>query len=322
MAVDSQTHPVKPAGRSGNRVVPLLLALSLTLLGTIPAVGAPSGLPGEQDYYSADGRFVFGVTPRSDRAEVCRGELFTLTEGGRLRLVWRHPLVNRYAPGEVLVANDGTVVTLDNWESVGNGAMVVVVYGPDGVKRFNYELEQLLSEQEIHDTVFAGSSSRWWRRDNQAGRIDQAGRRLIIASTAGVRAVSLATGAIARLEEGAGAPSPSLKSRPERKEEILDSAWKYEVVGRLECAAECNSRDNWYIHIRPGRRYPQRLRLTVPDIGVAQKARQKNVKAIIHVDQSGNTGAVHAYAESLGLQKSLSLKDLFETPLRPLGKRQ
>ena len=315
-----RAHPVEPVGRSGIVGMPLMLVLWCMLLTAVPALGASPDIPVERDYYSADGRFVFGVTPRSDRAESCRGELFVLTDG-RLRLVWRHPLMNRYGPGEVLVANDGTVVTLDNWESVGIGDTVVVIYGPDGTKRFNLELEQLLSTREIRDAVYSGSSSRWWRRTDHTGRIDQAGRRFVIATSSGVRSISLETGDIVRLAEGDIDPEQTPVSRVDRQEERLDSALRYEVVGRLECPAECDDRDNWFIHLRPGRRYPQRLRLTVPDPRVAQKSRGRNVKAVVHVEQSGDVGAVHAYAESLGPQKSLSLKDLLEKPLRPLGKR-
>lgn len=299
----------------------LTLILFLLLVSSVQPAGAEStALPGEQDYYSADGRLVFGVTPRSDRADSCQGELFALDKG-RLKLLWRHPLANRFAPGEVMVGNDGTVLTLDNRDSVGTGDTVVVVYGPDGTKRFNFELEQLMSEQEIHDTVYVTSSSRWWRRDNQTARIDEAGRRIIIATTAGVRAISLNNGAIQRLDEATVDLGRYSRSPGNPKEETVDSAWSYEVAGRLECMAECDGSDNWFIYLRPGGKFPQRLRLTVPDARAAQKAREKNVKAVVRMDKSGAISSVRAYAESLTPRKSLSLQDLFGTPLRPLEKR-
>ena len=43
-------------------------------------------------------------------------------------------LVNPVAPIHVAVANDGTVITLDNWHNVGFGD-VVVIYAPDGKLR-------------------------------------------------------------------------------------------------------------------------------------------------------------------------------------------
>jgi hypothetical protein len=300
--------------------VTTLTVLLLLVSSVLPVRAVSTPLPGEQDYYSADGRLVFGVTPRSDRADFCQGELFALDKG-RLKLLWRHPLANRIAPGEVVVNNDGTVLTLDNWDSVGTGNTVVVVYGPDGTKRFNFELEQLLSEQEIHDAVYATSSSRWWRRDNQTAHIDEAGRRVIIATTAGVRAISLSNGAIQRLEEGAVDLDRYSRSPGNPKEEAIDSTWKYEVAGRLECMAECDGSGNWFIHLRPGSKFPQRLRLTVQDARAAQKARGKNVKAVVRMEKSGAVSAVRAYAESLTPRKSLSLQDLFGTPLRQLEKQ-
>lgn len=312
------THPVEPGRRSVYGVTSLALAFLLTLLSAVPVLGAHPGLPVEQDFYSANGRLVFGITPGSDRAEFCRGELYAL-DNGRLKLVWRHSLANRYAPGTVVVGNGGTVLTIDNWEHVGTGNTVVVVYGPDGTRRFNLELEQLLSEQEIRDTVYATASSRWWRRDNHKAIIDEASKRILIATTAGVRAVSLANGAVQRLEEGAVDLDRYARPPANPRGEYVDSAVKYEVDGRLECMAACDDRDNWFIHIRPGSKFPQRLRLTVPDVRAAQKARGKNVRAVVRMEKSGAISAVRAHADSLNPGKSLSLQDLFATPLRPLG---
>lgn len=293
-----------------------ILFLFLFLAG-VPASGNSAEIPGEQDYYSADGRLVFSVMPKSERSDICTGELFALREG-RLRLAWRRPLLNRIRPGNVLVANDGTVVTLDNWESKGTGDTVVVIYAPDGSKRFALGLEQVLSEQEIRDTVPVTISSRWWRNVSQKARIDEAGRAAIIPTTAGWRAIRLDSGAIKAVEDAA----TDRGSHVDRKEETLDSGWRYEAVGRLECLAECDNRDNWFIHLRPGKKYPQRLRLTVPDVKAAKNARERNVRAIVHVDMDGGVSGVRAFADSLAVQRSVSMKELFETPLRKLEKRK
>lgn len=292
------------------------LFVLLALAGTTPATASPQGLPGERDYYSTNGRLVFSVTPNSVLTDACTGELYAL-HSGRLKLLWRHPLANRIAPENVLVANDGTIVTLDNWESIGTGDTVVVVYAPDGKKRFHFRLEQILSRQEL-DAVQTTTSSRWWRNAAQGEHIDESGRRVIIATMAGQRAISLGTGGVQSPGEGAGGLDSHPKPFIDRREDILDNNRKYAVVGRLECLTECGSRDNWFIHLRPGNKYPQRLRLTVPDIAAAKNVREKNVRAIVRVEKGGDVSAVRAYAESITLQKPATMKELYETPLQPL----
>lgn len=315
MGLPSQILPLS-GGVSFRRRYFLRVLFLLLFLGGSPVSGNSPGIPGEQDYYSADGRLVFGVMPKSERSDICAGELFALRDG-RLRLVWHSPLLNRFRPADVLVANDGTVVTLDNWESMGTGDTVVVVYAPDGSKRFGLGLEQILSEQEVRETVPATISSRWWRNVNQKARIDEAGGSAIIPTTAGWRAVSLQTGAVKEVEDA----GPDRGAHAGRKEETLDSGWRYEAVGRLECLADCDNRDNWFIHLRPGKRYPQRLRLTVQDVKAAKNARERNVRAIVHVDRSGGVSGVRAFADSLTVQRSVSMKELFETPLRKGDRR-
>jgi hypothetical protein len=71
------------------------------------------------------------------------------------------PLLNPVAPIHVAVANDGTVITLDNWHNVGFG-YVVVIYSPDGNMRKRYRLEDLYPPSEI-EKIKRSVSSRWWR---------------------------------------------------------------------------------------------------------------------------------------------------------------
>lgn len=70
-------------------------------------------------------------------------------------------LVNPVAPIHIAVANDGTVVTLDNWHNVGYGD-VVVIYAPNGELRKRYRLEDLYSKAAI-DKIQRSVSSIWWR---------------------------------------------------------------------------------------------------------------------------------------------------------------
>jgi hypothetical protein len=70
-------------------------------------------------------------------------------------------LLNPVAPLHVAVANDGTLITLDNWHNVGFG-YVVVIYSPDGNVRRRYRLDDLYSPTEI-EKIRRSVSSRWWR---------------------------------------------------------------------------------------------------------------------------------------------------------------
>lgn len=70
-------------------------------------------------------------------------------------------LVNPVAPINVVVANDGTLTTLDNWHNVGFGD-IVVIYAPDGKLRKKYRLEDLYPVAIIEE-IERSVSSIWWR---------------------------------------------------------------------------------------------------------------------------------------------------------------
>jgi hypothetical protein len=71
-------------------------------------------------------------------------------------------LLNPVAPLQIAVANDGTLVTLDNWHNVGYGE-VVVIYGPDGKVRRKYGLRDLYASSDVVDRIDRSVSSIWWR---------------------------------------------------------------------------------------------------------------------------------------------------------------
>lgn len=70
-------------------------------------------------------------------------------------------LVNPVAPIHIAVANDGTVITLDNWHNVGFGD-VVAIYAPNGKLRKKYRLEDFYSAAAI-EKIKRSVSSIWWR---------------------------------------------------------------------------------------------------------------------------------------------------------------
>lgn len=79
----------------------------------------------------------------------------------RYELYQTAQLVNPVAPLHVAVANDGAVVTLDNWHNAGMGD-VVAIYAPAGTLRKRYRLEDLYSSAAIAK-IDRSVSSIWWR---------------------------------------------------------------------------------------------------------------------------------------------------------------
>jgi hypothetical protein len=80
---------------------------------------------------------------------------------GQWRTVWRKPLENDVAPVNVVVADDGHVVTFDNWHSTGYGPHVVVIYDPSGNRVRALSLLDFLPEHYIEVLPHSVSSIRW-----------------------------------------------------------------------------------------------------------------------------------------------------------------
>ncbi|MCC3155816.1 hypothetical protein LJ737_01110 [Hymenobacter sp. 15J16-1T3B] len=143
-------------------------------------------LPTTYDYYSADSSYFVRIVPllvpdkyyrwqaaklkRKNRFSAadtvivpCHAMLYQRTPTGP-RLIWKESLINRIAPVEALVSNDGRyVVTFDNWSSMGYGVDVMVVYNNQGHLLKRYNLEQL-SPFPINQYM-RSISSMWWRCD-------------------------------------------------------------------------------------------------------------------------------------------------------------
>ncbi|SBV37329.1 exported hypothetical protein [uncultured Stenotrophomonas sp.] len=105
----------------------------------------------------------------------------------------RFQLRNRLAPVEMLLTEQGELVTLDEWTQVGHGT-VLVVYAADGAPRLQLDLEQLLGEQAAAKAP-ASVSSIWWRcRKPWLGRDD--GELVTSTYDNGELRVELATGKV------------------------------------------------------------------------------------------------------------------------------
>lgn len=69
-------------------------------------------------------------------------------------------MLNPVAPVEFFVANDGRLVTLDNWHNVGYGA-AVAIYAPDGGVVKAYALPDIFTATEIDAFSHSVSSIHW-----------------------------------------------------------------------------------------------------------------------------------------------------------------
>jgi hypothetical protein len=75
--------------------------------------------------------------------------------------VWNKKLTNAIMPEFVIVANDGSsIVTFDNWSSLGYGPDVMVTYDRNGILIKKYKLEDF-SPFPINDYLHSVSSI-WW----------------------------------------------------------------------------------------------------------------------------------------------------------------
>ena len=120
---------------------------------------------------------------------------------GHYEPLQRTTLVNPVGPLQLAVANDGTLVTLDNWHNVGFG-YVVVIYGPDGQLRRRYRLDDLYAAAAV-EKLDRSVSSIWWRCVGDAVHVARPGT-LRVDDTLGGRFTFQLTSGEYRYEAGAG----------------------------------------------------------------------------------------------------------------------
>lgn len=71
-------------------------------------------------------------------------------------------LLNPISPVDIVLLDDGTLLTFDNWHNMGYGA-VLVSYSAKGAVKWSHPLEELLPK-EVLERVPTSVSSRWWRK--------------------------------------------------------------------------------------------------------------------------------------------------------------
>lgn len=108
---------------------------------------------------------------RVDRAEAKYYRRDSKTDSYNMYL--KVDLPSRYSPADVFVDNDGTVVLLDEWGSIGFET-VVSVLDPKGKLVRSFSLEDIYTELAISD-VPTTSSNRWWRNQQSTPRFTKEG---------------------------------------------------------------------------------------------------------------------------------------------------
>jgi hypothetical protein len=115
--------------------------------------------PTPRVFASPSGSYGFKVL-KPQFGSTSEGMLFRLDGEGKEEVIWQGQLIN--TPQRVLVDDDGkSLVTIDTYGRLGF-AHSVVVYGEKGKLIRDFELEDLLTKEEIEGKVARSVSSRHW----------------------------------------------------------------------------------------------------------------------------------------------------------------
>jgi hypothetical protein len=121
--------------------------------------------PSPAVYKSANGQHVFRTVPNKEKFfGAATGALKSKRDkDGPEELLWEGKLVN--TPYKAFVSDDGKhVVTIDTYANLGFKHSLVV-YDAKGKVIADYELEKLLTNDEIAKNVKRTEGSRWWSAD-------------------------------------------------------------------------------------------------------------------------------------------------------------
>jgi hypothetical protein len=160
------------------------LVLTIAVVLVSPVAQADSWrLPTTTHATSADGTWRFTVEPRvlSNQGSYFRdqldgkekpgglaGDAQTAAVGtmercvdGACRRAWRRDLLNDVAPVEAVVTDEGRVMTLDNWHSMGFGPHAVVIYDASGGVVATFALTDFLPKGYVMALPHSVSSLHW-----------------------------------------------------------------------------------------------------------------------------------------------------------------
>ncbi len=90
----------------------------------------------------------------------CHGKFYSIS-GADTVLMWDRKLLNDNCPVHAIVSNEGSsVITFDNWYSMGYGVNVMVVYNEKGDAKRTYKLEEI-TPYPLNDYSRSISSIGW-----------------------------------------------------------------------------------------------------------------------------------------------------------------
>jgi adenylate kinase family enzyme len=134
----------------------MMVAMRAVVLGVVLLVSTARAdswiAPQEQTLESPNKRLKATLKPASDARSGA-----TVTIGGKT-----FKLQSAWSPVDALLFDDGTLLTLDHWHSLGQGT-VAHLYERNGKVRWAKTLLELVGQPYI-DTVLRSVSSLWWRR--------------------------------------------------------------------------------------------------------------------------------------------------------------
>lgn len=177
---------------------PLIIALAMSAFGIASVIVSADSWPGPrpQVYASANGTYRFKTRPPqlNTWSGKSHGALVTMAADGTEMAVWSRELVN--IPVSAYVANDGKhVVTLDTWAKLGY-EHALVIYREDGSVVTDYDLDVMLSGDEIANSVVHTMSARRWLQGATIA-FDRGAEHVVITLHWGkVLRVALATGKV------------------------------------------------------------------------------------------------------------------------------
>jgi hypothetical protein len=173
-------------------------AAVLLMLVIASAIVSADSWPGArpQIFTSAHGAYGFKTRPPQLATWSGRstGSLFTHAPNGGETVLWSRELVN--IPVNAFVADNGSsVVTFDTWARLGH-EHALVIYGDQGVVVADYDLEAILSKEDIARSVVHTMNARRWLQGASIA-FDTGGRDIVITLHWGkILRVALATGKI------------------------------------------------------------------------------------------------------------------------------
>ncbi|MCE9521685.1 MAG: hypothetical protein K8S25_04550 [Alphaproteobacteria bacterium] len=153
-----------------NARTPMLATLAL-LLVSAPASADDWPGPQTKEVFSTSRDYFVRIVPGNSigdtvgfkgahKGNYATAEFYRRDQDRSYKLIAETVLLNPIAPVEFNVANDGHLVTIDNWHNRGYGQVLVVV-APDGKLVKSYRLADLFQETEIEQFSHSVSSINW-----------------------------------------------------------------------------------------------------------------------------------------------------------------